>query len=749
MILPLGIFWLCPLLLWSCISQKGYNIAHGYSVDDEFSSHADVLGTHNSNQFHSGASLNANHNSVSPRDEMQTTKHQTPSLSEEMVQSETDSEMNEPAATSVQKYDRESSASRHPFGLLVNMQKNTTEGVTFPTIKDFKQFIGTMKRSFLMPGSDLRRHFQTAREIMENKVLSDAQNVEGEPHSSYRSNSAKEGAASDVASENEVWSDPMNVVFEPNESLSVPDPVDSTAARSVYDKQGPSTGSAFYPRPHSAAMEHVSSNYGGFDSGGISGENLDIFTSVPGVQNDLPTSYELPEQKTSGSFLREDFSISGHVTVSPVNPPPQDFSYYSGKTSNIKHLTSEKNIQQPKYTPHSKDSKDFQSEDLGRVTLANVLSVLKPPALSSYGKSLYVSAPRGKIYVQDYLPKHGERPALLYQPHQSTVEESKDVNYPPTISLPASSGSVSSSSENLLPQSSSGHVGVQSSSLHDAQNQAFDAKQPVESHQVFTVRPSSSLHGSNRHDGYLGDQRVGITHTSFITDRTKDEETSDPSHQNTVFAIQEPKRLSDNTLTLDSTQSGISFPVRVDYSFSSLTNFAPTSASETVFSRLAGNEMLSRNFGIKNFIFDRFPTGTIRGGRNHLGSFSRLQRQGIPLNGGYVGASKAGYLQTLMQPTKVQKHPANVNKVLGNMAYQPIKPLSASKLSLSGAFGRDGGNTKRLPPQNAYIVQSRNRYLRSKVSQSNMRYVPFELEKVGKHQWRPAPRHYEYRKSRM
>ncbi|KAG8012563.1 hypothetical protein GBF38_020368 [Nibea albiflora] len=657
---------------------------------------------------------------------------------------------NEPAATSVQKYERKSSASRHPFGLLVkgHMQKNTTQGVTFPTIKDFKEFIGTMKNSFLMPGSDLRRHFQTAREIMETKVLSDTQNV----HLSYRPNSTKGGAASDDASENEVWSDPMNAAFEqnekPSESLSVPDPVDSTAARSVYDKQGPSPGSAFYPRPHSAAMEHVSSNYGGFDSDGVSGENPDIFTSVPGVQNGvLPTSYELSEQKPSGS-LREDFSFSDHVTASPVNlpnSPSQDLSYYSGKTSDIKHLTSEKNIQQPKYTPHSKDSKDFQSEDLHRVTSANVLSVLKPPALSSYGKSLYVSAPRGKIYIQDYLPKHGERPALLYQPHQSTVAESKDVNYPPTINLPASSGSVSSSSGNLLPQSSSGHVGVQSTSLRDAQNQAFNTKQPVESHQVFIARPSSSLHGSNRHDGYLGDQR--LTHTSFITDQTRDEDTSDLSHQNTVAAIQEPKHMNDNTLTLASTQSGISFPVGVDYSFSSLTNFAPTSASETVFSRLAGNEMVSRNFGMKNFFVDRFPTGNMRGARNLQGSFSTLQRQGIPLNGGFVGASKAGLLQTLVQPTKLQKHPANVNKVFGNMAYQPPKPQSASKLSLSGGFWRDGGNTKRLPPQNTYIVHSRNRYVRSKVSQSNMRYVPYQLDKTGEH--RPAPRQHEYRKTRM
>lgn len=764
----------------SVYSLIGYNIAHGYSFnDDGFSSHAGVFDPQTSDQFYSGASLNRNHDSVSQGDEMQAMRHQSftspprepvhhdnnedassvTSLGEEMVQSKPDSghEPDEflvvPSAPSVQKYEQESS--QHPFGLLVkeHTQEKTMEGVSFPTIKDFKLFIESMKSSFLTPRSDLSTHFKTARETMENEMASNAQNTEGEP--------AREGTAHVDASENEVWSEPMNTVFEqseqganyemPSESLSAPDPFDSTASlisTSVYDNQDSGLGAALYPHPHLAATEHVSSNYGSFDKGGISGENPDIFTSAPDVRNEdaQSTSYKLPEQMPSGSFFGGDFSLR----------PSQDFSYYSSATSNITPLTPEKNIQQPQYTSHSKDSftgyqnpsggfelEDFQSEELGRVTAP------KHPSLNSYGKSLYVNAPRGQLYIPDYVPKHRERPAPSFQAYQPTVgKESKDINYTPTVHSPAFSGSVSSSSENFSPHGSSGHVGVQTSSPHDAQNQAINRKQPVLSHLVFTVKPSSSLHGSSRHDGYLGDQSVGVSRPSILTAQAKDEEKSNPSQQNLVSAIQEPKQMTDNSLIpisggLDSTQSGFSSLVG-DAGFNSLTNLAP--ASKSIFSRLVGNEAMSRNFGIKNIISDRFPIGDIRGTRNPLGSFSTPQRRGMSPNG--------DLLQTFIQPTKVRKHPVNVNKEPSTMAYRLPKPLSASKDSgstLRGVFWRNGGNKKRLPPQtdpkmsppvNAYVVKSRSSYVRGKVSLSKTSYAPYQLDegKTGKHQWKPAPR---------
>ncbi|XP_031723805.1 uncharacterized protein LOC116394679 [Anarrhichthys ocellatus] len=567
MALQLGVSRLCTLLLWGCICfppQKGYNIAHGYSLnDDDFSSHAGVFGPQTSNQFHSGASLNPNQDSVSPRDEMQAMIHQSfqrepvqhennkdaslVSLSEEMIKSKPESEHAVPSSPPVLKKDNEGFGYQHPFGLLVkaHTKGKNTAGTSFSSIKDFKRFIESLKTSFLIPGSDVGRHFQTARETIENEIASNAQNVNnnGQHDTGYRSSSAKEGTAHDDASGNEDWSDAMNTAIEqgeqgtnyqkPSESLFVPDPVDSTASLispRVYDGRG----SALYPLHNLAATEHVSRNYGGFDSGGISGENPVIFTSAPHVRNKAvqSTSSKFPKQIPSGSFFGDDLSFSGHVTASPVDPrnsPSQDFSHYSGKD-----LTSKKTIQhRPKYTFYSKDSltwdqklsgglelgKDVQSQELSRVTPANILSAAMPSSLNS-GHVLY--APRDQLYIPDYQPEHNQRPAKSSPTHQPTVgRQSNDINHMPTAHLPVSTGSVSSSSNNPSPQSSSVLVGPQTSSPHDAQNVAFNRKKPVGFFTRFTGQPSGSPDGSSRHGGHLQDKTVRVSPKSVYTHRVK------------------------------------------------------------------------------------------------------------------------------------------------------------------------------------------------------------------------------------
>lgn len=695
-----------------------YSIAHGLSYNDGFSSQ---VGTQTSNQFDSRESFNKNQDSV--WDEQQPMSHQSfdppqrkpvyhhedsNNSIEELVQSkphsgqEPDEYLGVPADSSVPEH--KSSSSQYPFDLLVKKtQRNTMGGVSFPTINDFKQFIKTMKSSFLTPGSDAKRHFQTAREMIKNEAATRAQNIKAEPDTGNGPNFAEEGAVQDDINENEGWSEPMNAVFEqskqdaidqtPSESPSVPDPVDPSSL---------SQGSPSYTHPHLTAKELIPVNYRYLDNGSISEENGNIFKNAPEVQfEDIQsTSNKLPEESPSGSFLEKHFSFSGHMPAEPVNP--QDRSVQDFRYSKI-----------PPATAYDKPYVAFELEDLKKDELGGENSDVPAPLsqlLNSYGKSIYVSARKGQFNHSDYLPKHRERPAPTFQPHQPPVgKELQDINRSLTVHLPMDS-SVSSSS-NVSLQNSIGHMDVQLTSPRDSQKHTFTRKQPVRPHPVVNVKLSNSL------QGYLGDQRVNMINPSILTDEDEDEEILGLPGQRQVFAIQESEQTSENTrapfsVGLHSTQSGISSPNKFDYAdFNSLANLAPIPASKTVFSRSVGNQVISENFGIQNVLFGRFPASDVHGARNIPDSLFTPQRRGVSLNGGYKGATRTGLLQTFIQPTKAWNRPTNVNKEPRNMAYwTPQKLFPQTSQSRSAPFG------------NAYIVKSRNSYVRGKVSVSKIRY---------------------------
>lgn len=725
------------------------SIAHGYSYNDGFSSQAGVIGPQTSTQFDSRESLNKNQDSV--WDEQQAMNHQSfvspqhkpvyhyededsNNSIEKLVQSKPNSGQEADEYLGVPAY---SSSSEYPFGLLVKKtQRNTMEGISFPTIYDFKQFIKTIKSSFLTPGSDVKRYFQTAREVIKNEAATRAQNIKAEPDTGNRSNSAKEGAVQDDTNENEGWSEPMNAVSKqdaidqtPSESPSVPDPVDSSSL---------SQGSPYYKHPHLTAKKPVPINYRHLDNGLISEEDGKILKIAPEVQfEDIQsTSNKLPEESPSGSFLGKHFSFSGHMPAEPVNPQDhsaQDFRYYLSK---IPPATFDKNTQQTTYTPHSKDfltgyekpyvafelGEDLQKDELGGENSPDVSAPLSQ-LLNSYGKSIHVSARKGQFNVSDYLPKHRERPAPTFQPYQPPVgKELQDINRSLTVHLPMDSS-------NLPLQSSIGHVDVQLTSPHDSD--------PVRPHPVMNVKLSNSGHG------YVGDQRVNMINHSILTDEDKDEEILGLPEQKPTSAIQEPEQTSENTHApfsdgLHSTQSGISSPNKFDYAdFNSLANLAPTPASETAFSRLVGNKVIAENFGIQNVFSGRFPASNVHSARNIPDLLLTPQRRGMSLKGGFKGATRTGLLQTPIQPTKVWKRPTNLNKVPRNMAYWTPNLLSASKAfgsAVSREIWRDGSKKKKLFPQmsqsrsapfgNAYIVRSRNNYVRGKINVSKTRYDP-------------------------
>lgn len=696
-----------------------------------------MLGPQASNQFHSTASLNPNKDSVGPKDDRQAMRRQSlgplqrepgdhennkragfVSLGDEMKKSKPESEHYAPSSPRVFKSERESPG-QHPFGLLVkeHTKGKTTPSTSFSSIRDLELFIESMKRSFLMPGNVMHIHFQTARETIANEMASNTQNVNimGQHDEGYSSYPVKEGTVHDDASGNKDWREAMTTAIDqganyqmPSKSLSAPNPVDAAAtliSTSVYDNRDDGPGYALSPLHHLVARADVSSNYGGFH-GGISGGNPDRFTRAPRERNKgiQSTSYNAPKQMPFGSFFGKDLSFSGHVTATPVNPPNSPAHNFRNYSSTKR--TTEKNLQQrPKYTFKSKASltkdrkrsglkfgKDVKSQELSRVTSANILTTPMPPSFNSYGHVVYVSEPRGQHYNPDYQPEHRKRVAKSSRAHQPIVgQQSNYIN--PTARLPVSTGHVPLSSNNPSPQNSSVLVGVQTSSPHNAQNLAFIRKKPVGFYTTLTAQPSSGLHGPSRHDGYLQDRRVNVSRPSTLTAQPKDEK-SDASKQNRVTATRRSKQKAEKIRTpvssrLDSTKTGISSLFLVgDANVNSITNLAPTSASERPFSRLVANNVRARNFGINNEISD------IRGARKSLG-FSSPLRRGISRNRDYASATRPGG-HAFRKLTKLWKRRGIMNKKPGNVFYYRPKLLSAS------------------PSVNSYIVQSRNSYLRSK-----------------------------------
>lgn len=621
----------------------GYDIAHG---NDGFSSHVGVAGPQSSNKFHSGESLNSRHgiqalqpqsfeSSQSGPVHHENSKNASSAtiLSEEMVQSKlhsgdrSDQTSVVLSASSMQKTSYKNPGHQHPFGLLLrDSQKKTMGDVSFPTIKDFKHFTEIMKSSFLIPGSDLTGHFQTARERVEKEA--NAQNAKAELDKVHGSPGAEGGTVYDNVTE-DVHSEPQKAVLfgqskesgnyqTSRENSFVSDPVDSgLISSSVYDKQDLGQHSFFYTIPQFAAKELDLGVYGNLDNGTFSGEKSVFLTNGPILQ----TEDELGE--------------------------------------------------------------DMQSDEIETEIPAYAPSVAKP--LNSYGKSIHVIAPRRKFNISVYLPKPRATPS--YQLNQPTNgKTSKAANDTLTVHLPLSSNSAFSKF-NLLPKSSRSHVDVQSNRPYDSKNEALDRKQPIGSHYTLNIKPST------KHDGYLGDLPL----------------------QSPVSNTQQPSQ-TPTSFSQDSTQTRTYSPViDDDATFKSLPYFPPNSAPEA-FSRLFGNEVMSRSIRFKNIISDRLPTRGIHAARHMLGLFLTQQRRGVPLRHGYVGTIHAG--QNSVQPSNIWSRPISVNERSGNMA-----------------IWTNGGRKKHLFPHtdqhvstsSAYTVKSSTDYVRGKVARSKSHYDPSQL----------------------
>lgn len=618
----------------------GHDIAQSYSDSDGFSGRAGVPGPQLSNELH-GVHAPRSESFVFPQSvlvhhENSEDASSAPSLNEEMVQSKlhsgyrADEIPGVPSASSVQKTD--DSGQRHPFELLLrdSQNSNRVEGVSFPTVKDFKHFVEILKSSYLIPGGDLTKHFQTAREM----IAKEAQGQYAQAQLDAVHRAAAESGSVYGGSENEGHSEPQNAaLFEQSEqggkyqtasqSSPVSDPVDlapNLISTSLYDKQDLGQPLYSYAIPRSAAEGFNVDAYDGFDNNLFS-DAKPIFTNGPTMQQE--------------------------------------------------------------------DELDVQSDKMGRGISADARS--KP--FNSYSRSIQVSAPKRLFNISDYLPKKPrERPTLSFRLHPPTNgKQSKDVNETPTVRLQLSDSSVSSES-NPLPRSRTSQGDTQSSSPQNSQNEVLNRKQPIGSHYTMNGKRT------NNRDVYLEE----------LPPKNPDPTNQEPRVHNA---------LTPNSAGQHSTQTQTYIPVMGDdANFKALPYFPPPVSSQTAFSRLYGNGVLSSSFGFKSANPSRSPPRGIDATRNMLVSFLNQQRGGFPLNRASVGAIHAGILQNFMKNSKFWNHPHSVGQRFGSMAYQPPGTQFLNYATSGGNWPNDGKNSPFFPwrshgasasPENLFTTKSR------------------------------------------
>lgn len=433
-------------------SLLGCGIARGYPVGHEVSSHVGVSDPQPSDQLYSQQSFKAETDSDGGK--MKNTNHID--FASSQVQRENGdnagsvddlSDQTGPKSSSVQRSNHEKSTYLHPLPLLVKQtRKESIQELSFPSVQHFKQFVETMKNSYLTPGNDVTGYFQMARHVLENELASNAQEID-DPTTDYRSSSSNP---------DEIWSESMNSV-ESEHGAQFPDPALSTLP-SRFDENQDSDLNRELPRL--AADGHVSKGYGSLDTVHLSNG----LENAAGAQNKhtYPVSHR-PTDKMPSVF--GDLPSAEALISLARGPVPE----LDSKTS-------------------ERMSQESDSEDL--------LKYESPSGGFQLGgfqkKDLRVKIPADVLYsphighknnqnVPERLETHRESLHSSSRTHQSILadEESNGVHHS-TVHLP-SFGSSGSSNTDRTPQGRRGQVGAQLGSPRDPEYEAFDRRQPPRS----------------------------------------------------------------------------------------------------------------------------------------------------------------------------------------------------------------------------------------------------------------------------
>ncbi|XP_077424131.1 uncharacterized protein LOC144053499 isoform X2 [Vanacampus margaritifer] len=265
------------------------------------------------------------------------------------------------------RHQHRDSGFQHPFKLLVQEHTKDTavEGISFPDMDNFEQFIETLKSSFLTPGKDLE-HFQTARGLMLNEIAT-------------RRPSKEENDDNEGIKDNKVWREQLSSAYgQSEEDVSYP-----VLSPSITVPGSDNSMSRILPRMHNRSNNHGSqspyrSGYSNEKTGG-----------------DWWRTDKLPEksQFPSNTLLEE---------VAPLSPQgmyPLNGHYVASKTAN------ESSIKRLKKT---------QLE--GKVA---------PSQQGSYGKSVYVKASR--MPIVSWVFKDGQSKQLV-QPTAAKYSYDVNIN---------------------------------------------------------------------------------------------------------------------------------------------------------------------------------------------------------------------------------------------------------------------------------------------------------------------------------
>lgn len=355
----------------------------------------------------------------------------------------------------------------HPLPLLVKQtQRKTIEGLSFPTVPYFKQFVELMKNSYLTPGKDSSRFFQTARAVMENEFTSNAQDATAD----YRPDSSEESSDQD-----KTWSESTNSVENDHrdhfQKLSVPDSARSTAGSSLGENQD--------FRLNTLAQGPVS---GGFAWTGAGDLPAGLRAAAgPPSRDAAPVSLGLTEQMPSGSFVGE--LASAEALISPADGAAQDLDPKASEGMS-QESDSEDSF---KYENPSGGFQlgGFQKEDLPERFAADV--PYSPKASPPVGR-------RNKGNGSGRVPKAWESLSSSSQTHPSTAGEEESKGPSRSLTHPLEFGSWATSKATLGPQGRRGQAGDPLGSPHVLEYGRLGRRQPLRSPHV----GSNTIFGMNR-----------------------------------------------------------------------------------------------------------------------------------------------------------------------------------------------------------------------------------------------------------